>query len=182
MKTLRILLPAAALVAAVAFAAQPMNIRPGNWTVTTTMTMGGAPLYVEGMPAAGRAEYAKTWATQVGKPISQTDEECITEKEVREMDVFKDMQRDAKSCKTTITRQTATAVAGTMECTDAKTSTRTVVDYTATSPTTFRGSFKSTTTSPNGTTTMDLAMSGKWLAASCPAGDDDEDSDDSSED
>ena len=174
MKSLRLIFPCAVVAAASASAAEPLNIRPGNWMVTTTMTMGGAPLYVEGMPEAGRADYAKSWALQVNKPTSETDEECITEKEIRELDLFNDMKDDAKSCKQTVTRQTATQVAGTMECKDAKTTTRTDLDYAATSPTTFKGTFKSTMTSPNGTTTMALAMAGKWVAASCPADEDEE--------
>jgi hypothetical protein len=173
----RIFVPAAVLAATVAFAAEPMNIRQGRWSVTSTMVLGGAPLYVDGMPEAGRAEYAKSWAKQVGKPTTDTDDdECITAKDIREMDFFKDMKEgNAKSCKQTITKQSATAMAGTLECKDAKTTTRTELDYVASSPTSFKGSFKSTMTSPNGTTTMTITMAGKWLAASCPAEDDEDD-------
>ena len=57
---------------------------------------------------------------------------------------------------------------GSLECKDAKTTTKTELNYAADSPTSFKGTLKSTITSPNGVTTMNFAMSGKWLAASCP--------------
>jgi hypothetical protein len=177
MRIARRLLPVALLGAAAAFAAEQLNVQPGYWTITTTMTTGGAPLYIQEMTAANRAEYAKSWAKDVGKPHVDTDDDCITSKDIREAKFFEDLDQQGKSCKKTLTKQTATALAGIVECSDAKTKTRTEVDFTADSPTTFKGSFKSTLTSPNGTTTMSMTMAGKLKAASCPADEDDSEED-----
>lgn len=176
MKSIRIL-ALCAIAATVAVAAEPLNIRPGHWSVTTSMTAGGAPLYIESMPAASRADYAQQWAKDVGKTTTDTDDECLTEKKIRDTDFFRDMRDEAKSCKQSISKQTSSAIAGTLECKDAKTSTKTELNYTADSPTSFKGSLKSTMTSPNGVTTMTFVMSGKWVAASCPAGEEDEEED-----
>lgn len=175
----RLLLPASALLAATCvLAADAFNIRPGLWNMTTTMTMAGAPLYIDGMPESARSEYAKQWAGTANKPITDTDDNCITAEDLRKANLFEDMTKGREqSCKPTITKQTATAMAGVLECKDAKTTTRTEMEYTAASPTTFKGKMKSTITSPNGTTTMSVDMTGKWVAASCPKDDESEDTD-----
>lgn len=176
MKIARTLVPVALLGAAAAFAAEQLDLRPGYWTITTTMTTGGAPLYVEEMTAANRADYAKTWAKDVGKPHVETDDDCITAKDISDAKFFDGFDQEGKACKKTLTKQSARALAGTVECSDAKTKTRTELDFAADSPTTFRGSIKSTLTSPNGTTTMSISLAGKLKAASCPADEDDSDS------
>ncbi|MET0292336.1 MAG: DUF3617 family protein [Steroidobacteraceae bacterium] len=150
-------------------AAEPLNIRPGVWKITTTLTLGGAPLYIEGMPEASKAEYAKRWAQDAGKTQTDTDDDCITEKDIRTSDIFKDMRDDANACTQKISRQTASAVSGTLECKNPKTVTKTELDYSAQTPTTMTGTIRTTITSPNGTTTMNATMSGRWMAPNCPA-------------
>jgi hypothetical protein len=168
----------AALVAGTAVAAEPMNIRPGLWSTRSTTVMSGAPIYVEGMPAANRAEYEKQWAATVNRPLTnEDDEDCITEKDIRQAAML-DSLRKGENCKLTVSKQTSTALAGVAECSEGKTSTRTQFDYRANSPTAFSAEIKTAVTSPNGVTNMNITMGGKWLAASCPAGDDDDYEDD----
>lgn len=168
MKIHHLLIPCAAALAIAASAAEPFNIRPGLWKMSTTLTTGGAPLYIQGMPEAGRAEYARSWARDVGKPATDQEDECVTEKDIRR-DLLKDLRDQTKSCKEVIARQTASALVATVECKDANSTTRTEIDYSAESPTSLKGTLKSTIQSPNGTTTMHIALAGKWVAASCPA-------------
>lgn len=187
MHTSRILLSVIVATGAVsavpdAFAAESINIKPGLWEITKTMTMSGAPLYIEGMPAAGRAEYAKSWEKTANKPSTDTDKQCITAKDIKESKLFEDKSSEGKQCKNTVKKQTSTALNASSECKDAKTTNVIDFDYAAPSPERFTGSVKSTSTSPNGKTVIDLKMSGKWLAASCPDEDADENSEEESSD
>jgi hypothetical protein len=164
-------------------AAEQLNVRPGLWDVTQTMTTSGAPLYVEGMTAAARENYAKTWAKDVGKPHTDRDKQCITEKDIKETLLFDKSSQRGKQCTNKVSKQTSTAWAATADCKDEKTTTLSEMSFTAPSPQSFSGAMKSTMTTPNGKTLVDLKVSGKWLAASCPdaepeASDDSEDSDD----
>jgi Protein of unknown function (DUF3617) len=167
--TTRILtLAVATAISSTAFAAEPINIKPGLWDVTQTMTMSGAPLYVPGMNAASRAEYAKSWEKTANKPTTDQDQQCITAKDIKEARVFQDRSTEGKQCKHTVKKQTSTAWSASSDCKDDKTANLLEVDYAAPSPDRFTGTMKSTLTSPNGKTIIDMKMSGKWVGASCP--------------
>jgi hypothetical protein len=158
------------------FAAEPFNIKPGLWEVTNTMTMSGAPLYVVAMSATQRAEYAKSWAKTANQPTTDSDKQCITAKDLKEAHLFSFESNKGKQCKQTTPKQTATALSASSECKDEKTTTLTELNYSTPSPDRFTGIAKSTMTSPNGKTVIDIKTTGKWIAASCPDGDS-EDSD-----
>ncbi|HEV7715757.1 MAG TPA: DUF3617 family protein, partial [Steroidobacteraceae bacterium] len=128
-----------AACAAVAFpllspAAEQLNIRPGLWDVTQTMTTSGAPLYIESMTADGRAKYAKTWEKDVGKPHTNHDKQCITAKDIKETNLFDKEDQKGKQCTNKVAKQTATAWSATADCKDAKTTTLSEMDFTAPSP------------------------------------------------
>lgn len=178
--TLRTAACAAIVLPCVAAAVEPLNMKPGLWEVTQTMTTSGAPLYIEGMPPAGRAAYAEAWKKDVGRPQTEVQEECLTAKDIREARVFQNSPTEGKQCKQTVTKQSSTAWVASSECTDPKTTNLIELDYAAPSPERFTGTVKSTTTSPNGKTIIEIRLAGKWIGASCPAGDD-EDGDDSDE-
>jgi hypothetical protein len=167
-----------------AHAAEPLNIKPGLWEFTQTMTMSGAPLYVEGMTPASRAEYAKSWEKTAGKPETSHDKDCIRAKDIKEAHLFfQDRHNEGQQCKPPVTKQTATAWTVSSECKDAKTTTLIELNYTAPSPDRLAGAMKSTLTSPNGKTVIDIRMSARWVGASCPAEDNESDDDkDASED
>lgn len=179
------LLPVAALAAAsTVLAADAFNIRPGLWNTTTTTQYSGAPLYVEGMPESSRGDYAKQWASMVNKPMVHRDPtDCISEKDIRDSGrMIEEFKKDRGSCTHSISRQTSSQMVAVVECKDGKVTTRTEIDYVASSPTAFRGTMKTTINSPNGTTRMDMTLEGKWVAASCPAGSDDDDDEDYEDD
>jgi hypothetical protein len=160
--------------AALVSAAETFNIRPGLWKTHTTLTFGGAPLYIAEMNDAQRANYAKSWAQQVNKPSSDDDEDCITAKDIQEATLLKDLKLEDQSCKESNVRMTGTVMTATIDCKSGKTSTHIEVDYVASSPTALKGTIKSSITSPNGVTTMTASMSGTFKAASCPKEDEDE--------
>jgi len=162
----------------IANAVEPLNMRPGLWEVTQTMTTSGAPLYIEGMPPAGRAAYAEAWKKDVGKPQSSVDRECLTAEDIKQAKVFENSSTEGKQCKQTVTTQSSTAWVASSECKDPKTTNLIQLDYSAPSPDRFTGVVKSTTTSPNGKTVIEIKLAGKWVAASCPVEDEDEDSGD----
>jgi hypothetical protein len=155
-------------------------MKPGLWEVTQTMTTSGAPLYVEAMPPAQRAIYAEAWKKEVGKPQTDVQEECLTAAEIRDAEVFQSDAEEGKQCKQTVTKQSSTAWVASSECKDSKTTNLIQLDYAAPSPDKFTGTVKSTTTSPNGKTIIEIKLAGKWIGASCPA-EDEEESDDAEE-
>ena len=168
------LLAALCSATAIASAAETFNIRPGLWTTHSSITFVGAPLYIAEMNDAQRANYAKSWAQTVNKPSSDDDEDCITAKDIQEAALLKDLKDEAKSCKESNVKVTASSMVATVECNDGKSSTRTEMNYTASSPTSFKGTIKTSITSPNGVTTMNATMSGTFKSASCPADEEDE--------
>jgi hypothetical protein len=165
----------------VSSAADTLDVKVGEWQFTQTMTMSGAPIYIEAMTPAQRAAYAKAWQQDVGKPNTSSDNECISAKDVKEATLFGNQAEEGKQCTKKVSKATKTAWSATVDCKDAKTSTHTQADYTAPSPDRLTGLLKSSTTSPNGTTVMEFKFSGKWVGAVCTDGDD-EDTGDESED
>jgi hypothetical protein len=160
----------------VSSAADQLNVRPGLWEFDQTMTMSGAPIYIEAMTPAQRAEYAKSWAKDAGKPHSDVDQQCITAKDIKDAKLFKDQNQVGKQCTNKVAKESKTVWSGTSDCKDAKTNTRTTLDFNAPSPDRLSGLIKSSTVSPNGTTVFEIKFSGKWIAASCPDEDSEEDS------
>jgi hypothetical protein len=164
--------------ATLGLAADAFTLKPGLYHMNTSMTMGGAPMYVEGMNDAQRAQYAKSWAQNINKPEVSEDDDCISQKDIEEARLFKGMgEDDPQACKKSGMKQTASTLAGTIECTRGKVVTRSEMNIVAVSPTSFKGTIKITMTSPNGKTTMDATMSGTYKGASCPAGSRDGDDD-----
>ncbi len=98
------------------------------------MTASGAPIYIEQFTPVQRAEYAKSWAKDAGKPSTSNDQQCITEKDIKEATLFKDKTQEGKSCTETASKQTKTQWTAVVECKDTKTTTRTSVDYSAPHP------------------------------------------------
>lgn len=180
--TLRLAAACAAALAlpSFAFAIEPLNMKAGLWEVTQTMTTSGAPIYVEAMPPAQRSIYAEAWKKEVGKPKTDVDEECLTAEDIKQAKVFQDESSEGKQCKQTVTKQTTTAWIASSECKDAKTTNLIQLDYSAPTPDKFTGTVKSTTTSPNGKTIIEIKLAGKWIGASCPV-EDEEESDDAQE-
>jgi hypothetical protein len=140
---LRHLLPAALAVATVALAADTFNIRPGHWSITTTSNLGG-------------------------KVVNDTEEECITAKDIRDASLMKGLHDEGDACKASMLKQSATVLAGVIDCKNEYGNSHTEVDYTAASPTSFKGTLKSTMKNAAGTQTLSIAVAAKWLAASCP--------------
>jgi hypothetical protein len=178
--TLRIAACAALAFPCIASAVEPLNMKAGLWEVTQTMTTSGAPLYIEAMPPAQRSIYAEAWKKDVGKPQTDVEKECLTAEDIKSAKVFQDESAEGKQCKQTVTKQSPTAWIASSECKDAKTTNLIQLDYAAPSPDKFTGVVKSTTTSPNGKTIIEIKLAGKWIGASCPA-EDEEESDDAEE-
>jgi len=168
---------AASTVPVISFAAETLDVKPGEWEFSQTMTASGAPIYIEAMTPAQRAAYAQSWKEDAGKPSSTVEKQCITAKDLKDSMLFKDQLQEGKQCTQNVGKASKTAWSAAVECKDAKTSTKTQADYTAPSPERLSGSVKSSTTSPNGVTVIEFKFSGKWLGAVCSEEDADESSD-----
>jgi hypothetical protein len=153
------------------FAAETLDVKPGEWEFSQTMTASGAPIYVEAMTPAQRAAYAKSWEKEAGKPNSSVEKQCITAKDVKDSMLFKDQAQEGKQCKQNVGRSTKTAWSAIVDCKDGKSSTHTQADYNAPSPQKLSGAVKSSTTSPNGVTVIEFKFTGRWIGAMCSAQD-----------
>lgn len=162
----------AALIAPVIeAAAEPLDIRPGLWDMTKTLTVSGAPPYVEGLSV--NSEYAAMWKKSVGKPETERDYDCLTKEDIDGSQLFEDMQKQGMQCERTTKTQSARTWVVTVECQGNKQTTRMQLDVTSASSDRMKGSIKSTTTSPNGVTVMDIKVEGRWVAESCEAPEED---------
>ncbi len=130
------------------------------------MTASGAPIYIEQFTPAQRAEYAKSWAKDAGKPNTSNDKQCISEKEIREATLFKDKAQEGKACTEATSKSSRTQWTAVVECKDAKTTTRTECGLLGALPDRLVGVLKSSTTSPNGVTVFDFRFAGKWVGES----------------
>lgn len=161
-------------------ASESLDIRPGVWDMTKTMTVSGAPPYVEGLSM--NSEYAAMWQQSVGKPTTERDYDCLTKEDIDGSQLFADMQKQDMECTRKVTKQSARAWVVTVECKGAKQTSVMQLDVASSSPERMKGSIKSTTTSPNGVTVMDIQVDGQWVAESCEEPDEFAEEQDSLED
>jgi Protein of unknown function (DUF3617) len=145
--------------------APQLNVRTGLWEITTVMKMGGDMPKIDfsQMPAAQRAQMEAVMKAMMNER-TETSKSCVTAEDLKDGS-FMTGDDDLK-CQQAITVNTRTALESTVTCTGERTMTGKLrVD--APAPTTMNAKMNATTTEDGQTMTIDLAMTGKWLAADC---------------
>lgn len=143
-----LLLPAALGASMLAIADQPFDIRPGLWKVTTTLDAGS------GTDALSRNR-------------------CITADDILSARLLQPAGDRSRSCTSLVTRQSASTLEGTIECTTPAGVSRTQVSFVASSPTKLVARMQvAGPGSPNG---VEVAITAEWSSAACPLADEDVD-------
>lgn len=139
---------AALCVSMLATADQPFHIQPGLWKLTTTVGGGGLG--------------------------AMTRNSCITADDIRNVRLLQlaSGQGSEAACTSQVTRQTADALEGVVECSSPSGPSRAQVRFTASSPTRLAGNMQ--VAAPAGMQ-IGITLAGEWVAAACPAADDEED-------
>lgn len=133
---------AVSFFAALAAADQPFDIRPGLWKFTTTLNAGNG---------------AETFSRS----------NCITAEDVRAVRLLQMTAAPGRSCASEVTRQSATALEGVVECVTGAGKSRTRVRFAASSPTKLTGTMQAVGGGmPQG---VALTIAAEWSAAQCPA-------------
>jgi Protein of unknown function (DUF3617) len=133
-----------------------INIRTGQWEITTNgINIPDAALAK--LPEGMRDQFK----AQMSKP--QTSTSCVTADDLKDLNIGKVGDNDdSDHCKVTSRSITRTTADITRECTGGDVRTL-VMHVDAPTPTALRASIK--TTNDDGTMTM--AVTGKWLSATC---------------
>ena len=139
----------------------PLNIKPGLWEMSIQLDMGGAIPGVDmsKMPPEQKAKFEALMAAQKNKP--HVVKSCVTQEEIDKYQVS-EADKDT-SCKTTVTKSTATLVEMSQTCSGPAAGTR-EARIEALTPTTMKMVSKSTSGRGAGTT---VNMDGKWLGTDC---------------
>jgi hypothetical protein len=153
-------------VAGLAWAAEPLNIKPGQWEMSTTTQMSGAmmpPDILARMPPEQRARIEATLKQHgVGAGAHpNTTKTCVTKEDLLRGSVRAEKEQD-KSCQYRVVTQTATHMETHFHCTgdsvrDGE------MKMEAVSPEELKGAIQVTT--PNGK--VNVMLNGHWLGAAC---------------
>jgi len=156
-----------AALGAVAVAQAPaLNVQMGLWEISSTTDLGGQ------MPAVDTGKMtpdqkARLEAAMKGLmgPHTSVNKSCVTKEKFNQSN-FMGQDQPGAACQQAITTNTSTSLEGTVTCTgEHPMSGQIHID--APSPTTFTGSVKATSTEGGRPTTVNIALSGKWLSADC---------------
>jgi hypothetical protein len=166
MKTMRLMIPVlvAAGAAAPALAADHLDVKPGLWSMSMNTEASGVPnMDLSKVPAAQRAMMQKMIAAQMGKALKpKTFKSCLTEEQLSKPIAFQG--ENDPSCEVIVKKSTPAEVQYSEECTGAHQRSVTA-DFKAASETSVTG--KSHVVSQG--MTIDVAISGTWVAADCGA-------------
>jgi hypothetical protein len=134
---------AALCVSMLAAADQPFDIRPGLWKFTVTLDAGNGSQTL-------------------------TRSNCVTADDIRSVRILEIDASPGRACTNEVTRQTADAIEGVIQCTTASGSSRTQVSFLASSPTRITGTMRAA----GAAAAMTISVAGEWVGAACPATDD----------
>ena len=156
----------AALGAVAAAQAPALNVQMGLWEISSTTDLGGQipGIDTSKMTPDQKARLDAAMKAMAGPHTSKT---CMT-KEKFDQSNFMGQDQPGGACHQAITTNTSTSLEGTVTCAgEHPMSGQVHID--APSPTTFTGTVKATSTEGARATTVNIALSGKWLSADCGA-------------
>ena len=142
-----------------------LNVRMGLWEMTSTIDVSGSePAGVDPskMTPQQKAQMAGA-ARGMMRPQTTTATTCLTREDFNRKNFMTDTD---PHCRQTLTKNTKTLLEGTIGCTGDR-AMRGTMHFSAPSPTAFSGTIKSKSTERGRTTTTNITMAGKWLAAGC---------------
>ena len=146
-------------------AAPQLNVRTGLWEITTVMKMGGdmPKMDLSQVPPAQRAQM-EAMMKQMMSDRTDTSKSCVTAEDLKDGSFM--TGGDDVQCQQVIAVNTRTALESTVTCKGERAMTGKLrVD--APTPTAMNAKMNATSTDDGRTMTIDMTMTGKWLAADC---------------
>ena len=145
---------------------QPLNVKPGLWERTLTLTRTGAlpipPEMLNRLTPEQRARMEERMkANSAGHTTTNTEKNCITKE-----DLEKPIKFDNR-CTWTITESTSTKAKGNVSCEAEGMKVNGNGEFAAPDPEHIKGSMHTTSRGGGNTMTVDATFTSKWLGATC---------------
>lgn len=147
---------------------QPLNVKPGLWEVTTTITTQGAMPIPDGLLARMTPEQRarmeeRMKASSAGAAHTTVRKECLTKEEQQKSEVFTDNDR---TCKPTILTSTSTRLEAKTVCNAEGINAEGSIQVEALNPENVRGTSHAVMTG-NHDMKVDGKLTSKWLGPDC---------------
>jgi hypothetical protein len=158
------------LTGAVVLAQRPaLNVKMGLWELTSTTQMGGQipAIDTSKMTPEQKAKFEAAMKSVVTGAHTNVIKSCITPEKFDKVN-FMMTDKDAETCKQTVSTNTPTSLEAAVTCTGERPRTG-QVHIEAPSSTLFTGTVKFMMTENGRAMTIDGTMTARWLAAECGA-------------
>jgi len=153
---------------AVVLAQRPaLNLKMGLWELTSIGQVGGQMPAIDTskMTPEQKAKFEAAIKSAVMGAHTSVFKSCITQEKFEKAN-FMMSDKDAETCKQTVSTNTPTALDAAVTCTGEQPRTG-QIHVEALSSTAFKGTMKFTSTQNGRTMTVDGTMTAKWLTADC---------------
>jgi hypothetical protein len=143
-----------------------LDVKLGLWEISSTTEIGGQMPQVDaaGMTPQQQAQMEAAMKAMMGAH-TDTSKTCMTKEKLDRSNILDPGDPDM-ACKQTFGVNTRTTLDGSVTCTGDHAMTA-QMHVEAASPTAFKAMIKSSNTEQGRTMTLNIAMTGKWLAADC---------------
>ena len=148
---------------------QPLNIKPGLWESTRTISREGQmPIPAETLNRLTPEQRAKLEASMKARAASQsrttTEKQCVTREQIADQKLDLDGEQ---ACTTTITSSTGTTATGNVSCNAPGIQGNGTFAIESSDPEHYKGSAHSTMTGNGQSVNVDVAFTSTWLGGSC---------------
>lgn len=136
------------LAAGAAAGAEPLNIKPGLWNMSTTTALSGSmlpPALLAQMSPEQRARIEASLKQQGAKGHAGSSKTCVTKEDLARGSVHTDPAADQKDCRYQVASQTATHMETHFQCTG-QAARAGEMKFDAVSPEQIKGAIQVTTT------------------------------------
>ena len=153
-------------VVAVAQQTPALNVNMGLWELTSAINIGGdrPAMDTSKMTPEQKARMEAAMQGMMGQHTSTT-KSCITKDKFNKTTFFENEDPNT-TCTQTLSTNTRSTLDVTVVCTGARPQTN-QLHFDALSPTSFKGTIKSSSVARGQTMTMNGILTGKWLGADC---------------
>jgi hypothetical protein len=144
-----------------------LDIKMGLWELTTTANVGGRmPTVDTSKMTPEQKARAEAAMKSMSGPHTRVAKTCMTREKFNRSNFL--TNQEPGTCKQTVSTNTRTALDANVVCTGERAMSG-QFHMDAPSPTSFKGTMKSSSTQEGKTMTVDMTMAGKWLSAECGA-------------
>lgn len=148
---------------------QPLNIKPGLWESTRTISRAGQmPIPAATLNRLSPEQRARVEARMKANAASHsrttTEKQCVTREQIEDQKLDLDGEQ---ACTTTITNSTSTMAKGNVSCNTQGMQGHGTFEIESSDPEHYKGSAHSTLTGSGQSMNVDVAFTSKWLGSRC---------------